>query len=210
MGSWRQIVGAVLAGCALVTLLMVLRQRAVESPREVLLADPMRIPTPTREPLPDLLAPTPTPEIQLNDAERIQMQREFLALARYQRRALEKVYLDTLQNIYLLEPDYVAQVEADLNWPSEVFELDFEAFRRQRAECGPILDGSAAEIHAWLDDLSGLLAGEVRDAVRGDPAFSRAEKQIREDFGTLDKLIDDFGASLIRDATASSLTMGEE
>jgi hypothetical protein len=138
------------------------------------------------------------------------MRREFLARARYQRRALEKVYLDTLQMIYLLEPDYVAQAEADLNWPDEVFELDFEAFRRQRAQCGPVLDGSAAEIHAWLEDLSGLLAGEVRDAVRGDPAFSRAEKRIREDFGTLDKLMDDFGASLIQDATASSLITGEK
>jgi len=208
MTSWRQIAGAVLAGFALVTLLMVLRQRAPEAPREVLLEEPILVPTPTLEPLPDLLAPTPTPEIRLSDAERTRMQREFLALARYQRRALEKVYLDTLQNIYLLEPDYAAQAEADLNWPGEVFDLDFEAFRRQRAQCGPVLDGSAAEIHAWLEDLSGLFAGEVRDAIQGDPAFSRAEQRIREDFGTLDRLIDDFGASLVQDATAADVFRG--
>lgn len=200
MSSRWRVAAAVLAGGALVAILIWLRQRAPEAPREVLLEEPILIPTPTREPLPDLLAPTPSPEMRLTDSERLTMQRKFLALAHYQRKAFERVYLDTLRRIYLLEPDYVAQAEADLNWPAEVFEQDFEAFRRVRARYGPVLDGSAEEIHAWLEDLSAMLVGGVRDAVRGDLVFSRVEKRIRQDFETLDGLMEELSRDLGEEA----------
>jgi hypothetical protein len=205
MSSRRRNAVALLAGCALVVLLIALRQCALESPRKVLLSKRLPDPTPQNEVLPALPTRVPVFDGVRRRATRLRMQREFLALARYQRRALEKVYLDTLQNIYLLEPDYVAQTKADLNWPDELFKLDFEAFQRQRARYRPILEGNAAEIQAWLDDLSGMLVAEVRDAVRGDPAFSRAEKRIREGLGTLDQLMDDFGASLVQDAAAATV-----
>jgi len=131
-----------------------------------------------------------TPEPSPRPEQRAALREEFVEVARHQRRQLERVYLAVLRRLAEGDPRYLAAVEGRSGWPYDQFEIDFAAFRQQRARYDQVLEEEERNIDALLEQIEEQLQQALSDFPLRPEAWDPRGKRIRERFQQLDQALD--------------------
>jgi len=121
-----------------------------------------------------------------------------LAVALYQRRQMQDLYLDIVRRIHRKEPLSMALMEKERQWPSAQFAIDFSAFKNDRALY--LISEEAILVDGQLEEIAERLL-EILEFARTSPwDYPEAESVLAQRFEQLDRAI----AGLAGEATPAA------
>ncbi len=131
-----------------------------------------------------------TEEAPLAPGQRAAMRMEFLDLALYQRRQLEQLYLEVIRQLDEKNPRYLSLLDGRSGWPYDQFEIDFRAFRTDRARFERVWTGEDRQIDALLAETEGEMIRLLSDLAFQPGIFPEGRKRLLEKFEQLDEAIE--------------------
>ena len=131
-----------------------------------------------------------TEETPLTPEQQAVMRKEFLDVALYQRRQLERPYLEVLRRLFERNPRYVSLWKGRSGWPYDPFEIDFHAFQCERAWFERAWTDEDRHIDALLGDIEEEMLQLLADFGYRPGAFSDGRKRLDEKSRQLDKAIE--------------------
>jgi len=128
-----------------------------------------------------------TAEVVLTPEERTAMRRQFLGVALYQRRQLEKLYLEVVRRLFERNSRYISLLEGRSGWPYDQFEIDFRTFQADRARFRRALTDEDLGINALIKEAEEELTELLSSFALQPGAFPEGRKRLEEKFRQLDE-----------------------